>query len=463
MDQRSNIRNTAPWESTRLMARPKSRQLYGQALRLEPAGVGGSDQRSPRGGFLPHPIFMATGEGAYIWDVDGNRYTDYLAAWGPLILGHRPNRVLEAAHRALDEMGPMLGFNHELEVAAAEAAIAAVPCWERMRFSNTGSEAVMLALRAARAYTGREKVLRFEGHFHGWTDLVNFSVKPDLAVAGSDDEPAPVPGSAGMVRPHSLVVRQWNDPASLERTFSDQGDDLAAVICEPLLAGCTVIPPRPGYLELLRKLCSRHGVVLIFDEVKTGFRVALGGAQELYGILPDLSVAAKAMGAGFPVAAVGGRQELFEPFERGEANQGSTYQANPVALAACIATLAELREPRFFRRISELGDLLAEGLTAQAHEAGLTAYCRGVGPILQLVFADHQVGNCRDFLRSADQAAYRAFWRLMAEEGQMFTPQPTGCWFVSSAHTEGDIEKTLEVAGRQMWKVPAAAAGAKER
>lgn len=431
----------------------RSRKLYERALVTEPAGVGGSDQRSPRGGFVPYPIFMASGAGAYIQDVDGNRYTDYLAAWGPLILGHRPKRVMDAVHRVLDEMGPLLGFNHELEVEAAESAVAAVPCWEQVRFSNTGSEAVMFALRTARAYTGRKKVLRFEGHFHGWTDLVNYSVKPDLALAGSDDHPVPVPGSAGMVLDESLVVRQWNDPDSLVQTFVEFGDELAAVICEPLLAGCTVIPPKSDYLQLLRTLCTKHGVVLIFDEVKSGFRVALGGAQEIYAVLPDLSVAAKALGAGFPVAAVGGRKEFFEPFVRGDANQGSTYQANPIALAACIATLEELREPGFFTRISAMGDALAEGLSALTVEAGVEAHARGVGPIFQIVFVDHQVENCRDFIRSADQPAYKAFWRGMVDGGQMFTPASNGCWFVSGAHTDEDVEKTLEVASTVLMQM----------
>ena len=429
------------------MKRTKSMQMYERALDLEPGGVGGSDARGPRAGFQPHPIFMTRGTGAYIEDVDGNRYLDYLAAWGPLVLGHRPPRVLEAVHRTLDDMGATLGFNHELELRAAESVIDAVPAWEQVRFSNTGSEAVMLALRVARAYTGRTKVLRFEGHFHGWTDLVNFSVRPDLSRAGSDAEPVPVPGSGGMVPADSLVVRQWNDAETLVRTFAEMGDELAAVLCEPLLAGSSVIPPAAGYLELLRELTTRHGVVLIFDEVKSGFRVALGGAQELYGILPDLSTAAKAMGAGFPVAAVGGRRELFEPFRRGEANQGSTYQANPISLAACVATLEELRQPGFYERTGRLGDALSEGLTALAHEAGLAAYARGVGPMLQLVFADHPVVNSRDFIRSVDGAAYREFWAGMVDLGQMFTPQDSGCWFVSGAHTEEDVESTLEAAG----------------
>jgi glutamate-1-semialdehyde 2,1-aminomutase len=406
---------------------------------------------------------MARGTGAYLEDVDGNHYIDYLAAWGPLILGHRPARVLAAVHRTLDDMGATLGFNHELEIAASEAAIDAVPCWEQVRFSNTGTEAVMLALRVARGYTGRTKVLRFEGHYHGWADLIHFSVKPDLARAGTDLEPIPVPATGGMVGElaDSLVVRPWNDFEALERTFSEMGSDLAAVICEPILAGTSVIPPLPGYLQRMRELTAKHGVVLIFDEVKTGFRVALGGAQELYGILPDLSIAAKALGAGFPVGAVGGRKELFEPFTKGRVTQGSTYQANPMVLAACLATLEELRRPGFFERITAMGESLTEGLTAHANEAGISAHARGVGPLLQFVFADHPVNDFRDFIRSSDRGQYRDFWLGMVDSGVMFAPQPTGCWFVSGAHEQVDIDKTLEAAGQVLMRMAARSNGRK--
>jgi glutamate-1-semialdehyde 2,1-aminomutase len=400
---------------------------------------------------------MARGTGAYLEDVDGNRYVDYLAAWGPLILGHRPARVLEAVHRTLDDMGATLGFNHELEIAASEAAIEVVPCWEQVRFTNTGTEAVMLALRVARGYTGRTRVMRFEGHYHGWADLIHFSVKPDLALAGADSAPIPLPATGGMVGElaDSLVVLPWNDFDALEKAFSELGRELAAVICEPILAGTSVIPPLPGYLERMRELTAKHGVVLIFDEVKTGFRVALGGVQQLYGLLPDLSIAAKALGAGFPVGAVGGRKELFEPFRQGRVTQGSTYQANPMVLAACLATIEELKQPGFFERITALGDTLTEGLTAAADEAGIAAHARGVGPILQMVFADHQVNDYRDFIRSSNKSEYRDFWLGMVDAGVMFVPQPTGCWFVSSAHTEVEVDKTLEAANHVLMKMAA--------
>ena len=427
----------------------ESRRLFERAQRAEPGGLGGN-ARGPLWGFEPHPIFMARGTGAYLEDVDGNRYIDYIAAWGPLILGHRPASVIAAATAVLNEMGSDLGFCHKLEIEAAELVVEAVPAWEQVRFSNTGSEAVMSALRIARGYTGRTKVLRFEGHFHGWTDLINFSSKPNLALAGPEDRPVPVPASLGMVEAlsDSLVVRQWNDAEILQQTFDDIGHDLAAVICEPIMANSSVVPPQPGYLELLRELTTEFGVVLIFDEVKTGFRVALGGAQELYNVHPDLSTAAKALGAGFPIAAVGGRRELFESVTRGDVGQGSTYQANPLVLAACIATVKELMQPGFFERISRLGELLTEGLTARAAAAGIRGYARGVGPLLQFVFADRYVENYRDLARSADERAYHRFWKEMTNRGVMFNPHLAECWFISGAHTQAEIDATLEIAER---------------
>jgi glutamate-1-semialdehyde 2,1-aminomutase len=431
------------------MDRSASRELYERAQRTEPGGVGGN-ARGPTWGFEPHPIFMARGTGAWLEDVDGNQYLDYLGGWGPLILGHRPQPVISAVVRVLQEMGSDLGFCHHLEVEAAELAVDSVPCWEQVRFANTGSEAVLAALRIARAYTGRTRVLRFEGHFHGWPDITNFSVKPDLAAAGPDDRPVPVPATAGMdgSLASSLVVRQWNDEASLRQTFEDLGSELAAVICEPVMANSAVVPPADGYLQLLRDLTAQHGVVLIFDEIKTGFRVALGGAQELYGVLPDLSTAAKALGGGFSVAAVGGKRELLEGVASGRVGQGSTYQAMPISLAAVVATLHELRQPGFFERITGLGNQLTDGLTSLARETGVPGHAQGVGPMLQFVFAEQPVRNWRDLARHSDEKAYHAFWQGMTDAGIMFNPHPAECWFVSGAHVQADVDHTLDVAAR---------------
>jgi glutamate-1-semialdehyde 2,1-aminomutase len=419
-------------------------------------GVGGSG-RGIAFGFRPHPIYVAHAEGSHLTDVDGNVFVDYLAAWGPLVLGHRPFAVIDAVTRAMNELGSMLGVGHRLEIEAAESVVDAVPSWELVRFANTGTEAVMAALRMARGYTGRDKVLRFEGHFHGWSDLINYSTKPPLDQAGDPERPNIVPASKGMMAAagDSLIVRQWNDPAILETTFAEHGSELAGVICEPIMANAAVIPPAPGYLELLRRLCDAHGVVLIFDEVKTGFRVGLGGAQELYGVMPDISTAAKALGAGFPIAAVGGRKDLFEPVIRGDVIHSATYHTNPVGLAACIATLKELRRPGLYPRLFSLGESLAQGLSAAAAEHGLDARAEGVGPLLQMRFTTDDVTNYREIVAANRADQYRTWWDLMFNAGILFNPHPLECWFVSGAHTERDVEETISAASRTFSEMSA--------
>lgn len=426
----------------------ESRRLFERACRSLAGGVGGNGRGSAFG-FEPCPPYVSWTDGARFADVDGHVYLDYLGGWGPLILGHRPRSVVSAVASTIQEFGSMVGLGHGLEIEAAEAAIQAVPSWQLVRFGNTGSEAVMGAIRMARGFTGRQKILKFEGHFHGWPDLLNYSVKPSLHRAGDESHPLPVPASEGMVEvlADSIVVRPWNNVAALEEAFHTHGDVLAAVICEPIMANAAVIEPEMAFLTRLRELTTANGTVLIFDEVKTGFRVALGGAQQLYGILPDLSVAAKALGAGFPVAAVGGRKDIFEPVLQDRVVYSSTYHTSPLAMAAVAATLKELNVPGFFERLTALGDGLREGLAAAARDAGLKAVVTGVGPILQVVFGTTRLPrNYRELARSADRTTYGRFRKLMLERGIFFNPHPYECWFVSGAHGPSDVEETLQAA-----------------
>jgi len=391
---------------------------------------------------------MEVGTGPYLQDVDGNRYMDYVAAFGPLILGHRPQGVIDAITRTIQDRGTIFGFGHRLEIEAAEAVVDAVPAWEMVRFANTGSEAVLAALRMARAYTGRTKVLKFEGHYHGWTDDVYYSTIPGLADAGPEDVPIAVPGSEGMPEEFatSLLIRQWNDEEALRQVFSEAGSDLAAVICEPVMTNCSVILPKPGFLELLRELTRASGVVLIFDEVKTGFRVALGGAQELYGVLPDVSVAAKAIAGGFPLAAVGGTKSLFEPVAENRVVHTATYHSNPPAMAACLATLEELRKPQFFAKLNALSERMAAGLTEATRDLGIAAHVSAVGSLQQLVFMETPALNYRDLARNVNPDAYRTFWAAMLERGVLLTPTQYHNYFISAAHTEEVIDLTLAAA-----------------
>ena len=431
-----------------------SRELFERAQKVLPGGVGGN-ARSAAAGWRPHPIFMKAGDGSRIFDVDGNEYIDYLASFGPLILGHKPRLVLDAVKRTLDEMGSMLGAPHLLEAETAERAVAAVPCWELVRFANTGSEAVTAALRVARAYTGRPMILRFEGHFHGQGDVIHFSAKPPLDKAGPERQPIPVPGSGGMpgVLAETLIVRPWNDPTILEQTISDHGGEIAAVICEPVMANCGVVLPRPGYLELLRRLTAAKGIVLIFDEVKTGFRLALGGAQEYYGVTPDMSVAAKAIAAGFPTAAVGGRRELMDVITQNRVVQSATYHTNPVVMAAVSATLRELSRPGFYQGLFRTAESLQRRLQSAADEANIPVVIQGVGPLFQIHFADRPLHNYREVATYCRTEEYSRFWRRMLERGVYFNPMQQECWFVSSAHTEEDVRATVERAHQALDEI----------
>lgn len=436
----------------------ESKQLYERAKLSEAGGIGGNS-RSPLSGFKPHPIFIERGTGPYVEDIDGNQYVDYLAAFGPLVLGHRPPAVIDAVTRAIQNTGSMFGMGHRLEVEAAESVVDAVPCWELVRFANTGTEAVIAALRMARAHTGRTKILRFEGHYHGWADQIHFSHKPATELAGDEDRPTPVAGTAGMpeVYGETLIVRQWNDPEILKNTFAEFGEELAAVICEPIMGNCTVIPPAPGYLELLRELSTRSGTLLIFDETKSGFRVALGGAQELYGVIPDISTAAKGIGGGFPLAAVGTSRELFEPVIDGRVLFSGTYHTNPVGMAACVATMKELRKPGLFAQMTDLGNELQMGLTDAAAEAGVDAFARGIGPMFQIVFAKQESHNYRSVVRSiTNPRAYSIFWESMIDDGILFNPQPLECWFVSAAHGTREVDRTISAARFAFEKVASA-------
>jgi glutamate-1-semialdehyde 2,1-aminomutase len=317
----------------------RSQELFERAQAHLAGGVG-SGTRSPRAGWAPTPIYVAEASGSHVTDVDGTTYVDYQMGQGPLILGHRPPRVLAAVTRAINERGSHLALCHELEGEAAAAVAARIPSIELLRFGNSGTECVQYALRFARAATGRRLVVRFEGHYHGWSDAIHFSAHPALADAGPPEHPNAVPGSTGMAGEvaGSLLILPWNDTAAVEAAFAEHGDDIAAVITEPIMGNGGGMLPAPGYLERLREITRAAGSLLIFDEVLTGFRVGPGGAQALFGVEPDLTVLAKAVGGGFPVAVVGGTRAAMEVVSEGRTMHGGTYNSNPIACAAVLAT-----------------------------------------------------------------------------------------------------------------------------
>jgi glutamate-1-semialdehyde 2,1-aminomutase len=434
--------------STRFARRtPTSGVLYTRAGKVVPGGAG-SSARTAMFGWRPHPPFVSHGSGARIFDVDGNGYIDYLLGLGPMILGHRHPVVTTAVTRAVAEYGTCFGLPYELEVEAATKVVAAVPGIDMVRFTNSGSEAVGTAVRLARAYTGRRLIVRFEGHYHGWQDTVYWSNHVDPRLAGPADRPRPVPSGPGVPAELSetLVVLTWNDPDSITRLMEERGEEVAAVITEPVVFNSGCILPQPGYLQLLREQTARHGALLIFDEVITGFRFARGGAQEYFGVTPDITTLAKSLGGGFPVAAVGGSRQVMSMIAEGRYSHSGTYNANVVACAAVSATMDVLSEPGLYERQRVIGEQLAAGLTKLADQAALNATVSGLGTVLQIRFSDQVVTNWRDARRWGNDALYTRWFQELFLRGVLVHPSEYESLFLSMVHTAAETEETLSVA-----------------
>jgi glutamate-1-semialdehyde 2,1-aminomutase len=429
----------------------RSQSLFDRAQAHLAGGVG-SGTRSPRAGWVPAPIYVAEATGSHVTDVDGTTYIDYQMGQGPLILGHRPPALLAAVTQAINERGSHLALCHELEGRAADAVAARIPSIELLRFGNSGTECVQYALRFARAATGRKLIVRFEGHYHGWSDAIHFSAHPDLAQAGSLEQPNAVPGSTGMVDEvaGSLLILPWNDVAAIERAFAEHGSEIAAAITEPIMGNGGGILPVAGYLERLRELTRAAGSLLIFDEVLTGFRVGPGGAQALFGVEPDLTVLAKAVGGGFPVAVVGGTREAMAVVSEGRTMHGGTYNSNPIACAAVLATMAETGREGFYDELGARSRRLAEGLVDVVRSAGLDACTSGTGALFQLWFAETPPTNYREAIAIVEQSPFPTFQRELLERGILFQPPQEGLVLPSAAHTDEDVERTLERAAEAM-------------
>jgi len=425
----------------------RSAKLFDAARGPIPGGVN-STARATWSGWTPYPLFVESGQGSRLTDVDGNRYIDYLLGLGPMLLGHRPPRVTQAVVDFIEQRGTVFALPTADEARLAQKIIAAVPCVEQVRLCNTGTEAVLYATRLARAFTGRPKLVRFEGMYHGFSDQVYWSKHPDIAKAGPDAHPVPVPQGPGLPRgvEENLIILPWNDADALADAIKREGDSIAAVITEPVMCNTGCILPKPGYLEAMRELTTRHGIVLLFDEVITGFRLGLGGAQARFGVTPDLSVFAKGLGGGFPVAACGGRADIMALVANGTVSMAGTYAANGIAIAAANAALDELATPGLFAKLDALSDELRLGLDAVLRDAGLPASVVGLGPLMQVWFAREPIHNYRDAERHADQKLFDRWWRGMLARGVLFHPGAYENLFVSTAHTRDDIAETLAAA-----------------
>jgi len=434
----------------------RSAELFERASAIIPGGAG-SSARTVKFGWKPYPPFIAQGTGSRMRDVDGHEYIDYLLGLGPDILGHRHPVVTQAVAAAIAEYGTSFGLPYELEIEAASKVVDAVPSLEMVRFTNSGSEAVGTAVRLARAFTGRRILVRFEGHYHGWQDTVYWSNHVDPEAAGPADHPRPVAAGPGvpLELADTLEVLTWNDGDSFRRLMDRRGHEIAAVITEPAVFNTGCILPEPGYLELLRAETSKHGALLIFDEVITGFRFCRGGGQEWFGVMPDLTTLAKGLGGGFPVAAIGGTREVMGMIAEGRYSHSGTYNANVVQCAAVSATMDVLAEPGLYERQRALGDRLASGLRGMAAEAGIPARVEGLGTVFQIWFTDHPIRNWRDAERYADEATFTRWWQEMLLRGVLFHPSQYENLFVSLVHSDADVDETL-VKAREAFAVLAA-------
>ena len=420
----------------------RSKELYERAVRVIPGGV-----NSPVRAFKSvggEPVFIRRGDGCRVYDEDGNCFIDYLCSWGPLILGHAHPKVLEAICRAAQD-GTSFGAATAREIELAEMIVEAVPSVDMVRLVNSGTEALMSAIRVARAYTGRAKLIKFEGCYHGHSDAL-------LAKAGSGIATFGLPDSAGV--PPSItadtITIPYNDLDAATRVVNAAGGHVACIVVEPVAGNMGVVPPKPGFLEHLRELCDKRGIVLIFDEVITGFRVAYGGAQELYGVRPDLTALGKIIGGGLPVGAYGGRREMMELVAPvGPVYQAGTLSGNPLAVSAGIATLQIMRKPGVYDELERKSAMLERGLKEEAARVGIAVQGNRVGSMMTLFFAAKPV---RDYAsaKKSDTEAYAAFFRRMLERGIYFAPSQFEAAFVSAAHSDADIEETVEKAAEAL-------------
>jgi glutamate-1-semialdehyde 2,1-aminomutase len=417
----------------------ESARWFDRAKRVLAGGIS-SSARSTTTGPLPYPLYITHGHGSRIWDADGNQFLDYLLSYGSVVLGHADRGLCEALHAQLD-LGTMFGTCNTQEVELAEQICRMVPCAKLVRYANSGSEAMCGAVRAARGFTGRNKILKFEGHYHGWVDVLAVSNRPSLEQAGPAQAPLSIAHSlgtpAGVVA--DVVIAPWNDPEVLKQILDRHEGEFAAIVAEPIVANNACIMPLPGYLQSLREECDRRKIILIFDEIVTGFRTAPGGAQDLFGVVPDIAVYSKALGGGLPLSAFAGRRDIMEMVAANTVKHGGTYNGNPLCAASALYTLRQLSDAAVRSRIDTAGRAVMEAISRTAHDRGIPCVVQGQPSMFQVVF--NQDGkapqNYRE-LQSADARRYAHFRQNLLERGIHSNSSGLACWFISSAHTDED-------------------------
>ncbi|MGR0279912.1 glutamate-1-semialdehyde 2,1-aminomutase [Marinomonas dokdonensis] len=424
----------------------RSEELYARAQHRIPGGVN-SPVRAFNG-VGGTPVFFQQGSGAYLFDEDKQRYIDYVGSWGPMILGHSHPDVLNAVREQLD-LGLSFGAPTEIEITMAEKVCELVPSMDMVRMVNSGTEATMSAIRLARGYTGRDKIVKFEGCYHGHSDSL-------LVKAGSGALTLGVPNSPGVpadLAQHTVTL-QYNDIEGVKQCFAEIGDQIACIIVEPVAGNMNCILPEAGFLETLREACDESGAVLIFDEVMTGFRVALGGAQEHFGITPDLTTLGKVIGAGMPVGAFGGKREIMSHISPlGPVYQAGTLSGNPVAMVAGLAVLNNISAQGFHQQLAEKAKRLVTGLKTAADEAGVPFCVVSVGGMFGFFFTEADKVSRFSEVQECDLQQFQAFYHYMLEEGVYFAPAAFEAGFISQAHTNEDIDFTIAAAKRAFKKL----------
>ena len=420
----------------------RSKELYKQALEVTPHGRHSGARRTEDTAYgypIQYPIFFASAKGSHFTDVDGNEFVDYVCAQGPIILGHCHPAVNRAVAKQLDK-ADIFGHCNEEELALSKKLVKRIPCAEQVMIMQTGTQADFLATRLARAYTGKRKVVKFWGHYHGYYDWTFF-----------DNIPAGRLASMGMSMPEDTMLLPWNEPDILEKTLEMHGNEIAAVICEAFLGNCVEIMPEPGYLETLRKLTKEHGIVLIFDEVITGFRLALGGAQEKFDVTPDLATFAKSLANGFPIAAIAGKKEIMEA----PTYIGGTFNGHPILCAAALATVNELEKPGVYKRIYDAGETIIAGIRDAIEDVKIEAIVQGLGCLFTIIFTDKEkIRYPHEFFNLGARYDRRVvtFYQELLNRGVFNHPSRGPRWHLTAAHTEEDASRTIEAAEAALKK-----------
>ncbi len=419
-----------------------SHHLFQQAQKYIPGGV-----NSPVRAFKSvklDPLFIERGHGAYLYDADGNQYLDYVASWGPMIVGHAHPEIVKSVGRAITH-GTSFGAPTELEVQLAKKIVEVVPSIEKVRMVSSGTEATMSAIRLARGYTGREKIIKFEGCYHGHSDSLLSKAGSGVTTLGLPDSPGVTKGSAS-----DTINLPYNDLDTVRETIGAAGGQIACVILEPVAGNMGVIPPKQGFLEGLRVMTEESGIVLIFDEVISGFRVALEGAQELFGVKPDLTCLGKIIGGGFPVGAFGGKSEIMDHIAPvGSVYQAGTLSGNPIAMTAGLATLKILSDPAVYVELDRKGKILSEGFQQNAREIGIEAFFTRIGSLSCMFFTSQEVTDFQS-AKTSDTEMYAKYFKAMLEQGIYLAPSQFEACFVSTAHSDADLERTIEANRRAL-------------